>query len=133
VDREGRTWDWYRPLQNVQLDSTIETKPLNWGRFGLGILYLLQASSIFGVFVMRRRKLPVTPLAALIVNVVISTAITFGQSRYRASAEIAFVLMGTAGFVGLAEIVKRWRQRGLPPADDAAALDAPLGPDRATV
>ena len=99
--REGRTWGWYRPGQNVQLDSSIETKPLNWGRFGLVMLYSLEIASIFGVFVMRRRKIPVTPLIALIVNVVISTALTFGQSRYRASAEVALVLMATAGFAGL--------------------------------
>ncbi len=112
---------------------------MNWGRFGLVMLYLLQASSIFGVFVMRRRKIPVTPLVALIVNVTISTAITFGQSRYRASAEIAFVLMATAGFAGVLEIVKRRRTGAAPgeppPTGDVAstALQLPDDPDRATV
>jgi 4-amino-4-deoxy-L-arabinose transferase-like glycosyltransferase len=102
--REGRTWDWYRPLQNPQLDSTLETKPINWGYFGLGILYVLEFFSLIGFYVMRRRKIPVTPLIALIINVTISTAITFGQSRYRASAEVALVLMATAGFAGLWEL-----------------------------
>ncbi len=132
VEREGRTWGFYRPLQNVQLDSTIETKPLNWGRFGLGMLYVLEAFSIFGAFVMRRRKIPVTPLVALIVNVIISTAITFGQSRYRASAEIALVLMATAGFVGLSEIVNRRRRRRAPESDAALpAVEPASGPEAA--
>ena len=139
LEREGRTWDWYRPLQNVQLDSTIETKPLNWGRFGLVMLYFMQASSIFGIYVMRRRRLPLTPLIALIVNVMISTAITFGQSRYRAAAEEAFVLLTTAAFAGVLEIVKR-RRAGAAPGDPPAAMtsrpprcSSPSDPDRATV
>jgi 4-amino-4-deoxy-L-arabinose transferase-like glycosyltransferase len=139
LEREGRTWDWYRPLQNVQLDSTIETKPLNWGRFGLVMLYFMQASSIFGIYVMRKRRLPLTPLIALIVNVMISTAITFGQSRYRAAAEEAFVLLTTAAFAGVLEIVKRRRAGATPgdppPTDDVAsvALQPPNDPDRAAV
>ncbi len=119
--REGRTWGFYRPGQNIQLDSQIETKPLNWGRFGLIMLYSLEIASVFGIFVMRRRKIPVTPCIALIVNVVISTALTFGQSRYRASAEVALVLMATAGFAGLWEIRERRKGR------DAPAGEAVLG------
>ncbi len=81
-----------------------------------------------------------TPLAALIVNVCISTAITFGQTRYRSSAEVALVLMATAGFVGLAE--KYQRRRGTLPAGEAStaltASEAPgsaatADPDRARV
>ena len=142
--REGRTWGFYRPGQNVQLDSQIETKPKNWGRFGLIMLYSLEIASVFGVLVMRRRKIPVTPCAALIVNVIISTAITFGQSRYRASAEVALVLMATAGFAGLWEIRERRRGRSAPEGDVAiepneagpvadSGTAAPLDPDRTAV
>ena len=141
--REGRTWGWYRAGQIPQLDSSRETKPLNWGRFAMVILYSLEIASVFGVLVMRRRKIPLPPLVALIVNVCISTAITFGQTRYRASAEIALVLMGTAGFAGLAEVFRR-RRRGRAPEDGEATPQAagaevspapmvPADPDRATV
>jgi 4-amino-4-deoxy-L-arabinose transferase-like glycosyltransferase len=123
--REGRTWGWYRPLQNPQLDSTLETKPINWGYFGLAILYVLEFFSLIGFFVMRRRKIPVTPLIALIINVTISTAITFGQSRYRASAEIALVLMATAGFAGLWELFTRHRPPRQPPVDLTKSRDTP--------
>jgi 4-amino-4-deoxy-L-arabinose transferase-like glycosyltransferase len=141
IAREGRTWGWWNPPQIPELDSSIETKPLNWGRFGMVMLYSLEIASIFGVLVMRKRKIPLTPLVALIVNVCISTALTFGQTRYRASAEVALVLMATAGFVGLAEIIKRRRQRGRPPQDEAVERGAPdptapyppVDPERATV
>ena len=126
--REGRTWGWYRPAQNIQFDSQIETKPLNWGRMGLIMLYSLEIASVFGIFVMRRRKIPVTPCAALIVNVVISTAITFGQSRYRSSAEVALVLMATAGFSGLWEIIERRRGRAAPGGDGTVDLTKPIDP-----
>jgi hypothetical protein len=99
----------------------------------------MQASSIFGIYVMRKRRLPLTPLIALIVNVMISTAITFGQSRYRAAAEEAFVLLTTAAFAGVLEIVNRRRAGATPgeppPTDDvaSAALQPPNDPDRAAV
>ncbi len=144
VAREGRTWGWWNPPQIPDLDSNIETKPVNWGRFAMVMLYALEIASVFGVGVMRKRKIPLTPLVALIVNVCISTALTFGQTRYRASAEIALVLMATAGFVGLAEHIKR-RRSGLPPGEEtssdqttlegpapAVAAD-PADPDRARV
>jgi 4-amino-4-deoxy-L-arabinose transferase-like glycosyltransferase len=138
--REGRTWGWYRPFQNVEFDSNIETKPLNWGYMGLSMLWILEAASIGGVFFMRRRKIPVTPLVALLVNVAISTGLTFGQSRYRASAEVALVLMGTAGFVGLMELIKRRRHRLPPevsvadgPTPEQAESTQPTGTPRARV
>jgi 4-amino-4-deoxy-L-arabinose transferase-like glycosyltransferase len=117
--REGRTWDFYRPFQNAQLDSTVETKPINWGRFGVVMLYVLEAGSIGGFFVMRKRKIPVTPMIALIINVTISTAITFGQSRYRSSAEVALVLMAAAGYTGLWQLIERRRH----PRDPVAAVN----------
>ncbi len=138
--REGRTWGFWNPPQLPELDSSRETKPLNWGRFAMVMLYSLEIASIFGVLEMRRRKIPVTPLAALFVNVCISTAITFGQTRYRSSAEVALVLMATAGFVGLAE--KFQRRRGPAPAGEAStdltASESPgsastADPDRASV
>jgi 4-amino-4-deoxy-L-arabinose transferase-like glycosyltransferase len=119
--REGRTWGWYRPYQNVQFDNNIETKPKLWGYPALYMLWILEGASLVGFFVMRRRKIPVVPTLALIVNVVISTGITFGQSRYRSSAEVALVLMGTAGFVGLMGLLRPGRGDTGP---EAAALDA---------
>jgi 4-amino-4-deoxy-L-arabinose transferase-like glycosyltransferase len=144
IAREGRTWGWWNPPQIPLLDSWIETKPVNWGRFAMVMLYGLEIGSIYGVFVMRRRKIPLTPLVALLVNVFISTALTFGQTRYRASAEVALVLMASAGFVGVLEIIQRRRRGGLPPsgpepaeaAEAAEAAGAPVSPgdpERATV
>jgi 4-amino-4-deoxy-L-arabinose transferase-like glycosyltransferase len=120
--REGRTWGVWPWWQNPQLDSSVETKPLNWGRFGTGMLWVLEAASIGGFFVMRKRKIPVTPMIALIINVTISTAITFGQSRYRSSAEIALVLMATAGFAGLWQLIER-RRHPVAPTEAAIATD----------
>ncbi len=130
--REGRTWGWYRPFQNVEFDSNIETKPLNWGYMGLSMLWILEAASIGGIFMMRRRKIPVTPCVALLVNVAISTGLTFGQSRYRASAEIALVLLGTGGFVAISDLVRRRRGGSPVPAGDVRVVE-PVPADPAAV
>ena len=64
---------------------------------------------------MRKRKIPVTPLVALIVNVVhLDRASPSARAAIAPAPKIAFVLMATAGFVGLCGDVKRRRRRGLP-------------------
>jgi 4-amino-4-deoxy-L-arabinose transferase-like glycosyltransferase len=125
--REGRTWGWYRPSQMVQLDSALLTTPKNWGRFAMVMLYSLQVASIFGVLVMRKRRIPLTPLFALLVNAALATALTLGQTRLRSTSEIAFVLMATAGFTGLAGYIserrgRRLEQHGRMPEEQGARI-----------
>jgi 4-amino-4-deoxy-L-arabinose transferase-like glycosyltransferase len=98
--REGRTWGWYRPDQTPLLDA-IETRPVPAARVALAMLYGLEIAAVFGVLTLRRRRVTVVPCVALLVNVSISTAITFGQTRYRAAAEVALVLLAVAGIDGL--------------------------------
>ena len=91
--RLGRAFAFFHPLQQVGLDSTVETRPHRWALVGLGMYYALFALSIGGVVVLRRRRVPVLPLLAVGLDVVMSVAITFGQTRYRSTFEISLVLM----------------------------------------
>ena len=54
--------------------------------------YALVALSIGGVVLLRRRRIPVLPLLAVGLDVVVSVALTFGQTRYRTTFEVALVL-----------------------------------------
>ena len=130
--REGRTLGWFRPSQMVQLDSSLLTVPKNWDRFAMVLLYSLEVASIFGVVTMRKRGIPVTPLAALILNAVIASALTLGQTRLRATSEVAFVLLATAGFAGLsAHLSERRARTGAPTRQNAQQQGALIDQDRA--
>lgn len=103
--RLGRTWGFYRPLQQVRLDSRESGRNVPAAWFGLGLYFAMLAASIWGALVLRRRGITLIPVLALVVLVTIAVVITFGQTRYRAPAEIALVLL-TAVAVDAA-----WRRR----------------------
>jgi hypothetical protein len=54
--------------------------------------YALAVLSVGGLVLLRRRRIPIFPLLAVVLDVVVSVALTFGQTRYRTTAEVALVL-----------------------------------------
>ena len=84
---------FFHPLQQIELDSTVETRPYHWAIVGLGMYYGLLALSVGGVIILRRRRIPVFPLLAIGLDVAISVALTFGQTRYRSTFEVSLVLL----------------------------------------
>ncbi len=93
--RLGRAFDFFHPLQQVELDTLVETRPYHWTLVGLYMYYALLALSVGGVVILRRRRIPVFPLLAVGLDVVISVALTFGQPRYRSTFEVCLVLLAS--------------------------------------
>jgi hypothetical protein len=91
--RLGRAFGFFHPAQQVGLDASVETRPQRWALTGLWTYYGLFALSIGGVIVLRRRRVPVLPLLAVVLDVVVSVLVTFGQTRYRSPAEVSLVLL----------------------------------------
>jgi 4-amino-4-deoxy-L-arabinose transferase-like glycosyltransferase len=90
--RVGRLWGMYRPLQGARFD-TGEARELAVSWAGLAFLYPLTALSVAGAVLLRRRSVPVYPLVSLAVVATVAAALTFGNTRYRAPAEIALVVL----------------------------------------
>lgn len=90
--RIGRTFGLYRPIQQIQLDSAIEKRPYHWALVGLFMYYAMLGLSVVGVVLMRRRSVPVYPLVAVGLTVVVAVVISFGQTRFRSTFEISLVL-----------------------------------------
>ena len=90
--REGRAFALFHPLEQIRLDSTVETRPYRWALVGLGMYYALVVLSVGGLVILRRRRIPILPLVAVGLDVVVSVALTFGQTRYRSTFEVALVL-----------------------------------------
>lgn len=108
--RIGRAFDLYRPLAQLRLEAFAEGRPLAVTEPGLGLFYLLVASSVAGVVVLRRTHVPVAPLMGLVLTAVITVAITYGIARYRVSAELVPVLAGAVGLDRIGTILgRRWR------------------------
>ena len=91
--KEGRAFGFFHPMQQIHLDSYVETRPYRWAVTGLVAYYVLLALSIGGTVLLRRRRIPSFPLWAVGLDVVCSVALTFGQTRYRTTFEVSLVLL----------------------------------------
>jgi 4-amino-4-deoxy-L-arabinose transferase-like glycosyltransferase len=107
--REARAFGFWRPIQQIQLDSFFETRPYRWALVGLGMYYGMLALSVAGVVLLRLRRIPVLPLLAVGLQVVVSVALTFGNTRYRTPFEVSLVLLSA---VTLDWMWSRLRRRG---------------------
>jgi hypothetical protein len=121
--RLGRVWNLYRPLQMTHLDVD-EGRPLWASRLGLVTYYPLMVLAVGGVFAVRRRRVPWWPLVAPAVIVVVATAITFGQTRYRTTAEATLAVLAAVALDASLPRKRRWpRQR----AGTSGPSQAPAG------
>jgi hypothetical protein len=102
--REGRTWGVFRPRQQLLFDSQESSRPLAVARVGLIAYYALGAAGVVGAVLLRRRGVWLFPFLAVVVDVVVAAAIGFGQTRYRAPAEVAIVVLAAVA-------VDRWWAR----------------------
>jgi hypothetical protein len=91
--RLGRTFGFYRPESQVQLDSFVEGRPLLWAQVGLGMFYAFVALSVAGAVLLRRRGVPLFPMVAVAVDVVLAVLVTYGQTRFRATLEPVLVVL----------------------------------------
>ena len=115
-------WNLFRPLQMTHLDVG-EGRPLWASRLALVTYYPTMLLVAAGAVVLWRRRVPVWPLLCPLVVVCCATVITFGQTRYRTTAEGAMAVL--AG-IALAAIVPRHAQR---PRQRAGLSRVPLPVD----
>jgi 4-amino-4-deoxy-L-arabinose transferase-like glycosyltransferase len=122
--REGRTWSVFRAGDQMRLDTLRHTKPgvINAGYF---MYWALLPAAVLGLVVLRRRRVTMLPLLALFFTVSIGTALTYGFTRFRASAEVAIVLLAAVAI----DAVLRRRARRRPeqssrPQEPAAGIPA---------
>lgn len=121
LERLGRTFGLYRPVQQVRLDSFVEGRPRSWAFAGLGMYYALAALSFAGAVMLRRRGTIVYPLLAVGVDVVIAVVVTYGQTRFRAPFDVVLVLLAAVAIDG---VVQRGRDRARTPGRRASAANA---------
>lgn len=95
--RAGRVWELYRPLQGVDLDATFERRGLWPSRGALAMYYVLVVVAIYGLVVMRRRKLPISPIIGLVIALTVTSAISLGITRYRAPADAVLPVLAAVG------------------------------------
>jgi hypothetical protein len=95
--REGRAWSFFRPFQQTRLDRDWRRSRLWVDRLGLFAYWTLLPAAVLGGVVLRRRGTVVYPLLAFVLTTSVAVAVTYGETRYRASAEVSIVLLAGVG------------------------------------
>lgn len=91
--RLGRTFGFFRPVSSHQGDVRRE-KPV--AIVMLLFYWFLVVASVAGALYLRRARVRIWPLLSLIVLSAIVTITTYGNVRFRATADVAFVVFAAA-------------------------------------
>ncbi|MCD9624552.1 ArnT family glycosyltransferase [Rhabdothermincola salaria] len=121
--RWGRITGLWKPTQQVELDEfnermtpwVIQSAAVTW--------YPVAGLAIAGAVILRRRRVPISPVLGPVLVVAVVVTMFFGQARYRAVAEGAIALMAA---VAIEALWWRWRSRRATSAP-ADADDDPTG------
>lgn len=92
VIRLGRTWNVYRPFQQVHFE-TERGSPVWVIRLAMFSYWALLPLAVAGAVLTRRRGVPLYPFLVFPLIVVVAVLPTIGTVRYRATAEIVIVLL----------------------------------------
>jgi 4-amino-4-deoxy-L-arabinose transferase-like glycosyltransferase len=91
--RLGRVLDVFRAGQNLTLREYEYGVEPSVATAALATYYLLAATAIIGAVILHRRHRPLLSLLAVPAIVVVSTAITYGSTRFRAPAELVLAVL----------------------------------------
>jgi 4-amino-4-deoxy-L-arabinose transferase-like glycosyltransferase len=120
--RIGRIWEVFRPVQNVELNEFFEQRGNQASWAVLVSFYLTTPLAIAGLVVMRRRRIPIYPILAVVAAITITVTLGFPVTRYRASFDaVAPALVA----VTVDALWRRWRPGGARPDDAAVTESAP--------
>jgi hypothetical protein len=119
--REGRSFGLYAPGQHVEANSQELNSPPAVLWLWNVVYWILLPFSVAGFVVLRRKRIPTYPLLAFFVIVLVSSAITFGDPRYRACTEVPILLTAA---VAANELVRRLRREPATAETDRTATIA---------
>jgi len=127
--RVARTFGFYDPLREVRWEAAYESRPHGWQVAGWIVYLVMLSLAIPGAVIAMRRRLRVGPLVGCIVMVVITTSATYGNQRFRITAEPTILVLAAVALVAvvdsdLAGHVRRRRVSLAPKASQASATTA---------
>jgi 4-amino-4-deoxy-L-arabinose transferase-like glycosyltransferase len=90
-----RTWGIWEPLQRSEgREQWVVTA-------GVVVYALLVPLAVYGLVLLRRRRVPTWVVVAPLITVVVATLLSYGSVRFRHSAELALVVLAAVALDGL--------------------------------
>jgi 4-amino-4-deoxy-L-arabinose transferase-like glycosyltransferase len=96
--RVGRVWSVFKPFHTTRtIDIFIERRGEQASWIALWMYYAMIPFAALGLVTLRKRRIPVVVLVGVALTVSFAAAITFGNTRYRAPAEVPLVAVAAVG------------------------------------
>jgi 4-amino-4-deoxy-L-arabinose transferase-like glycosyltransferase len=99
-----RTWELWDTRDQAALEVEISERNLRVQQAGVIVLFALMAAAVAGALILRRRGEPLVLLLAPVVLVTLTSALTYGTSRFRVAADVSLVVLAS---VALARLGRR--------------------------
>ena len=97
--RIGRMWGFYKPVEQLRLDTLADRRSFTVSLLGLSQYLLLLPFSIFAIFnFWKNRKETLFITASWIPIATLTAALAFGNTRYRTAAETSLVILAAFSF-----------------------------------
>ncbi len=93
--RVGRLFGLFKPIHTINSDVVFERRVKIFTRIGLWANYVVMLAAVAGTVLLRRRGETIIPLVAVVATAVVTAAISFGITRYRAGADVAMLIMAS--------------------------------------
>lgn len=124
VAREGRTFGFWNPFQQAQIDAKWMGTWVGVTRLALVSYWILLVPAIAGGILLHRRRVALYPLLTFVAIAAIAVLPTIGDVRYRATAEIPLVLLAAVAIDALLPLNSLSPSGG--PWSDVKAEDGPV-------
>ena len=114
--RVARVWGLWRVEQQVGFDDFFERRG-KWPSWtGTWMYMALVPLSVYALVVMRKRRVPISPMIAIIAMVTVTAAISIGITRYRVGADVMLTVLGGVGLDALWRTFRPARRDSSPAA-----------------
>lgn len=125
--RIGRIWSVYGPGDVIEHEALAEQRGWLTARLGFFTYLLLIPFAIRGGILLRRLKIPISPLVGPFLVVSVTVAFTSAVARYRATAEPSLVVLASFAIFEVVELTRRRlrAQRAARPTEESVADLAP--------
>lgn len=115
--REGRAWGIFRPFQQANFERDWGRQPIGVYWAGLWCYWVLVPLAFAGVFRLRASGTPRWPLLSFLALTAFAVLVTYGNVRFRATAEVPLVVLAAVGMDALWRLFR-------PPGRRSAARNA---------
>ncbi len=120
--RVGRVWGVFRPEQDMSFDIFFERRGTFPTRAGAYMYYALLPFAVYALVIMRKRRIPISPMISMFILVTFTVAIAMGITRYRVGADLTLAVLGGIAVDG---VLRRFLDRAPEPLDTPEHLDGP--------